>query len=158
MKNTNCAKLAASLFLVLGTVGIGRAESVTLQWDRSPSSNVAQYRVYRATTSSGAFAVVANTTANQATISNTGSAAGHRYQIRAVTAQGVESDPSNTAEMAPDPIFSRAGGRLSIQWNAPGYVLQTATSVDGPWTLRSATSPSFADFTGPRRFFRLWKQ
>lgn len=161
MKKPNHAKIA-SLFLAMGVLGgmmlPASAESVTLQWDRSPSSNVTQYRVYRATSATGAFSVVATTAATQAIISNTGSAAGHRFQIKAINAQGVESDPSNTAELSPDPTYSRVGSRLSIQWNAPGYALQTASNPAGPWTLQSTVSPVFIDFTGARKFFRLWKQ
>lgn len=162
MKNNKWTRRAASVSCALAVWGgcavTGVAESLDLEWDRSTSSNVAQYRVYRATSATGAYGLLLTTTATKATVTTAGSAAGHRFYVTSVTAQGLESDPSNSIGVTPTPEYRLVGGRLSVQWSDPGYTLQSAPSVHGPWAFSSSASPMLVTLAGPSKFFRLWKQ
>ena len=74
----------------------------------------------------------------------------------------------NTGEVVPDHVvppplvFSKQGNKLVLSW-LPGYLLQTATNVSGPYVNVSgrsfssyATPPYTNDMTlDPQRFFRL---
>jgi len=44
---------------------------------------------------------------------------------------------------------------LTLSWDAPGYVLQSAPSLDGPWTQAATTSPQTFTTGAGDRFFRL---
>jgi len=70
----------------------------------------------------------------------------------------------NTGEVVPDAIapfvgFSKQGSNLVLNW-PPGWSLQTATNVTGPYIdVPGATSPHTNDMTlDPHRFFRLSEQ
>jgi hypothetical protein len=53
--------------------------------------------------------------------------------------------------------FTSNGGTLNLSWG-PGWFLQSATNVAGPYEdVGGATSPYAAPFSGPQRFFRLKK-
>ena len=68
----------------------------------------------------------------------------------------------NTGEVVPNQVvappldFSRQGSNLVLNW-LPGYTLQTATNVTGPYAnISGTTSPYTNDMTlAPQRFFRL---
>jgi len=74
----------------------------------------------------------------------------------------------NTGEVVPDHLvppplaFSKQGNKLVLDW-LPGYLLQTATNVSGPYVNVSGTSfssfatPPYTNDTSldPQRFFRL---
>ena len=63
---------------------------------------------------------------------------------------------------APRVSIARQTGKVLLSWHQPGYVLQGAPDVTGPWLdLTRGASANGSDYTtalptdGPRRFFRL---
>jgi len=50
------------------------------------------------------------------------------------------------------PIKQAAGGQLQVEWSQ-GKLLE-ATSVEGPWTTTTATSPHLVTPAGTRTFYR----
>jgi len=49
------------------------------------------------------------------------------------------------------------GGAITITWNAPGFQLQQATDLAGPWTdLAGVASPYTVPASGTGVFYRLW--
>ncbi len=61
------------------------------------------------------------------------------------------------APLTASPIaFSRAGNRVTLTWTDSRFILQSATSVTGPWKNETTGVSSFAaDLIGLTRFFRL---
>ena len=66
------------------------------------------------------------------------------------------------ARTAPQISIARQTGKVLISWHQPGFVLQGARDVTGPWIdLTRGASINGSDYTaalptgGPRRFFRL---
>ena len=59
----------------------------------------------------------------------------------------------------PSLTLVRNGSNITITWSAPGYVLQSASVVTGPWTnVASAVSPyttAIGGANGARRYYRL---
>ncbi|HEX4266165.1 MAG TPA: hypothetical protein VH597_17645 [Verrucomicrobiae bacterium] len=52
--------------------------------------------------------------------------------------------------------IGRAGNETVLSWTNPSYLLQSATSLSGPFTtLPSATNPYTNPLSGPTEFFRL---
>jgi hypothetical protein len=82
-------------------VAVGGAAPLSVQiiWEFSLSTDVVSYRIWRATTSGGPYAVVGSTPATSFsfTDSTTQSATTYYYVVTAVTAGGVESPFSNEA-------------------------------------------------------------
>ncbi len=64
--------------------------------------------------------------------------------------------PARLVVVRPSIAFSRQGNNLVLNW-PPGWVLQSATNVLGPYAdVPQATSPSTIDTTlEPQQFFRL---
>ena len=55
-------------------------------------------------------------------------------------------------------IQNLGGGTNSVTWNAPGFKLQQATSLAGPWSeVVGATSPYNVPASGSGTFYRLWQ-
>ena len=147
------------LAIALGSFSVlARADVANLAWDASPDSTVTGYRVYSAPASTSSFSRVLDTSALEASISNPGSLVGYRFYITALNAQGGESDPSNTLELGPRLQYNLAyGSDLSLSWNVAGFALQSAPTVQGPWTTRATSSPARINPNGPPQFFRLVK-
>jgi hypothetical protein len=55
----------------------------------------------------------------------------------------------------PTLAFEAFGDRYLLHWGDPGFVLEEAETITGPWTVRSATSPSLVSPTETSLFFRL---
>jgi hypothetical protein len=49
----------------------------------------------------------------------------------------------------------RFGGQLAILWSAPGFILEQADTVTGPWTFVSNEAPVTVDLSASQRFYRL---
>lgn len=64
---------------------------------------------------------------------------------------------------AGEPVFTdatititRDANSVTLNWNSPGFTLQSAPSVTGPWTNEPSTGTSFTTpITGVTKFFRL---
>ena len=50
------------------------------------------------------------------------------------------------------------GDDLILFWSAPGFILEQAEEITGPWSYVSDASPVTLDMTGSQRFFRLKSQ
>lgn len=133
------------------------ADTVRLQWDPSSDGSVTRYRVYSSASSADTFSPVLETSALEANISLPGSLVGYRFYVTALDAQDAESDPSNAVTFGPRLNYLRYADSLSISWNPAGFTLQSAPTLQGPWTTRSATSPVLIEPTGASQFFRLLK-
>jgi hypothetical protein len=66
------------------------------------------------------------------------------------------------ARSAPQITFGPHSGSINLGWAQPGYVLQTAQSITGPWidstrgvTVNAQSFTTLVSSTGPTRFFRL---
>ena len=157
-------KLSRSVRSWLATVAIGAfslgisalGDTLRLHWEASPDSSVTQYRIYGSPNATSRFDPELTTRAVEASITHPGPLAGYRFYVTALNAQGVESDPSNFVEVGPRLGYDWLGDRrYSVSWDEAGFVLQSAPTVRGPWTLRATTSPFEIDLTGPAQFFRL---
>jgi hypothetical protein len=77
------------------------------------------------------------------------------------SALGVKLDISVNRFVAPAPAFNSAmtGSGLQFQWNDPFYLLEAASSLDGPWTTVSTLSPVLVPKSQmqdpPVQFYRL---
>ena len=49
------------------------------------------------------------------------------------------------------------GAQFVLTWTAPGYLLEQADAVTGPWTFLASESPVTVSVGPPQRFFRLRK-
>ncbi len=59
------------------------------------------------------------------------------------------------ASLAPTLYSGTFGGQWVLGWGDPGYQLQTATNLAGPWTALTAPSPWLVNPTNQHEFFRL---
>jgi hypothetical protein len=59
--------------------------------------------------------------------------------------------------LGPTLRIERLGLNVRLSWTDPAYQLESATSLSGPWSFVSATSPATVSATGPMKFFRLRK-
>ena len=81
------------------------------------------------------------------------------YRLTASNAQGLGSPTSAatlTVTAPPSVGFSFSGGALNLSWGAGGTLLE-ATSITGPWTVVTTTSPYVVTpaTAGPALFFRV---
>jgi hypothetical protein len=64
--------------------------------------------------------------------------------------------PSQLSGSTAQLSVGRQSNAAVISWNAPGYILESAPMVTGPWTAQpGATSPFTVFVTNSARFFRL---
>ena len=90
-------------WLVLGSVLVGRAQSVTLAWDASPSPEVTAYRIYFGT-NAGNYAFVTNAglvLTRTVLLPHSGR---WFFAATAVDANGLESDFSNEVQWEARPV------------------------------------------------------
>jgi predicted phage tail protein len=87
----------------IGLSGTGNPHQVDLAWNPPSSSGMAitGYKVYRATSGSGAFAALSSST-GQTSFTDIGvqSATKYDYYVTSIDSSGVESSPSNTTTVA----------------------------------------------------------
>jgi len=67
--------------------------------------------------------------------------------------------PSVVLPLPPAPRLGLVlfGSQFALQWDEPGYTLECAGQVIGPWTALSASSPTFVPRTNAAAFYRLRK-
>ena len=68
-----------------------------------------------------------------------------------LTAQPVPAAPPQQL------YFGPMGAKLALAWNVPGFVLEQAESITGPWATASLSSPLMVSPTGAQQFYRLRK-
>ncbi len=162
------------LYLGSAATSVADTSSVTLAWDASTSTNVANYKIYYGTASTNYTQVVSAGLVTQTTI--TGLALGTTYYFAATACDyvGLESDyseevffsvPAGRPDQNPPGLsLLQAGNQLVLQWPASysGYTLQWSSSPAGEWTdLTPGASISGDYFTytetasAAQRYFRL---
>ena len=90
-------------WLVLGSVLVGRAQSVTLAWDASPSPEVTAYRIYFGT-NTGNYAFVTNAGLVLTQTVLLPHSCRWFFAATAVDANGLESDFSNEVQWEARPV------------------------------------------------------
>jgi hypothetical protein len=74
----------------------------------------------------------------------------------ATTTRAFYDDISFALVRPPSLVSTSAGNNLVLTWVGEGFTLQSASSVNGPWTdIGGATSPYSYPATAPAQFFRL---
>ena len=114
-------------------------------------ANASQYEVYRATTKSGTYTLLGTTTATNYTDNKAGSGYTYYYKVKALAANGAESDYSavvagicHCAKPTVKATYMGATGKPYIRWNAVAnvskYEVYRATSKNGTYTLLGTTT------------------
>jgi fibronectin type 3 domain-containing protein len=148
--------------------------TLTLGWDASTSTNVANYNVYYGTTSRGYTQTVSAGNTTQATISGLTPGTTYFFAATAVDALGLESDYSSEISFAvpaggpgqtvPSLTLSRSGTRSVVQWstNYAGFTLQWSSTLSGTWTSLGSNAPVSGGYftytnttSATRRYYRL---
>ena len=114
-------------------------------------ANASQYEVYRATTKNGTYTLLGTTTATHYTDNKAGSGYTYYYKVKALAANGIESDYSavvagicHCAKPTVKATYMGATGKPYIRWNAVAnvskYEVYRATSKNGTYTLLGTTT------------------
>jgi len=145
--------------IAIGAISMSaNADVIQLKWDASPDSSVTRYRVYSSPSATDPFTPIQDTQILEANVTSEGSSVGYRFYVTALNAEGAESDPSNAIQLGPQLAYNRPSEKnLLFSWDEVGFALESAPSVEGPWTVRSTTSPITISSEGPPQFFRLMK-
>lgn len=142
--------------LLLGLYHVaGFGDTITLSWEAPALKPVARYKVYRADGPANQFLPVASTVDTYAKISSPGSSEGQLFYVTAVDEDGAESSPSNVIEIGKTLGVRVEPDLLTFEWNDGRFILESSSSLDGPWEVYETTSPAFADTSRRMRFFRL---
>lgn len=104
-----------------------RVAKIALAWDASPSPEVRGYRLYHATNGQNysSFYSVPGRTNTTYTVTNAPPGASNSFVVTAVNADGIESDPSNTATKVVQPVPAPPGPLqvlpviLTVRWKPP---------------------------------------
>ena len=112
----------ALLGMVFG-IGAATTNTLTFAWNASPDAGVAFYRLHWGT-NSGSYQRSLDATNLTQTVTNF--FLGTNFlAVTALSAQGLESDPSNEIDV----LLPRSPSSLRVT-----AVMQAANSLDGPWT------------------------
>ena len=114
-------------------------------------ANASQYEVYRATTKSGTYTLLGTTTATHYTDNKAGSGYTYYYKVKALAANGAESDYSavvagicHCAKPTVKATYMGASGKPYLRWNAVAnasqYEVYRATTKSGTYTLLGTTT------------------
>ena len=128
---------------------MGASGKPYLRWNAV--ANASQYEVYRATTKSGTYTLLGTTTATSYTDNKAGSGYTYYYKVKALAANGIESDYSavvagicHCAKPTVKATYMGATGKPYIRWNAVAnvskYEVYRATSKNGTYTLLGTTT------------------
>ena len=147
--------LIAACLIVFGLgASSGQAASalpgsnITLAWDASASTNIANYKLYYGTNSHSYLWTLSTASATQAVIANLAPETTYYFAVTAADDLGLESDYS--AEIAftvpvskPALSMSRSGTKTVLRWqtNHAGFTLQWSSSPTGGWTSFSGKPP-----------------
>ena len=114
-------------------------------------ADASQYEVYRATTKNGTYTLLGTTTATHYTDNKAGSGYTYYYKVKALAANGAESDYSavvagicHCAKPTVKATYMGASGKPYIKWNAVAnaskYEVYRATTQSGTYTLLGTTT------------------
>jgi titin len=125
---------------------------------------ISEYMIYRATSASGPYTNIANTTGLGYTDTSVTNGVTYFYNITAVNAEG-EGPSSNQVSVTPATVPSApqnlqatyGDSQVSLTWTAPAndggytiseYMIYRATSASGPYTnIANTTGLSYTDFS-----------
>lgn len=146
----------------------GLARSVRLDWAPNPERDIVQHTIFRREGEKGSFAEVGEARNKLAGHTDTGLGDGKRYQyeIRAVDAEGLVSEPSERAEATTKPRPSPPGnlraeardGLIAVSWTASpdpdiaAYEIYRRSGwnpLGGEEKVGQVASTSFEDRTAP---------
>ena len=147
-----------------GLVASGNSNGIALSWTKNTEGNVTGYRVYRATSETGVYQLVAETTSNSYLDTSAPGNATSFYKISAITYQNQESAQSNTASAfraattgtppaAPTNATAIANNatQVVLNWtdnanNETGFIIERRTGT-GAWVQLNTVSANVTTYT-----------
>ena len=128
---------------------VGASGKPYLRWNAV--ANASKYEVYCATTENGTYTLLGTTTATNYTDNKAGSGYTYYYKVKALAANGAESDYSavvagicHCAKPTVKATYMGASGKPYIKWNAVAnaskYEVYRATTKNGTYTLLGTTT------------------
>ncbi len=147
--NRHCAGKESIVSPVVKATYMGASGKPYLRWNAV--ADASQYEVYRATTKSGTYTLLGTTTATHYTDNKAGSGYTYYYKVKALAANGAESDYSavvagicHCAKPTVKATYMGASGKPYIKWNtvanASKYEVYRATTKSGTYTLLGTTT------------------
>ena len=147
--NRHCAGKESIVSPVVKATYMGASGKPYLRWNAV--ANASKYEVYRATTKSGTYTLLGTTTATHYTDNKAGSGYTYYYKVKALAANGAESDYSavvagicHCAKPTVKATYMGASGKPYIKWNtvanASKYEVYRATTKSGTYTLLGTTT------------------
>ena len=147
--NRHCAGKESIVSPVVKATYMGASGKPYLRWNAV--ANASQYEVYRATTKNGTYTLLGTTTATNYTDNKAGSGYTYYYKVKALAANGAESDYSavvagicHCAKPTVKATYMGASGKPYIKWNAVAnasqYKVYRSTSKNGTYTLLGTTT------------------
>ena len=147
--NRHCAGKESIVSPVVKATYMGASGKPYLKWNAV--ANASKYEVYRATTKNGTYTLLGTTTATHYTDNKAGSGYTYYYKVKALAANGAESDYSavvagicHCAKPTVKATYMGASGKPYIKWNAVAnasqYKVYRSTSKNGTYTLLGTTT------------------
>ena len=147
--NRHCAGKESIVSPVVKATYMGASGKPYLRWNAV--ANASKYEVYRATTKNGTYTLLGTTTATNYTDNKAGSGYTYYYKVKALAANGAESDYSavvagicHCAKPTVKATYMGASGKPYIKWNtvanASQYKVYRSTSKNGTYTLLGTTT------------------
>ena len=147
--NRHCAGKESIVSPVVKATYMGASGKPYIKWNAV--ANASQYEVYRATTKNGTYTLLGTTTATNYTDNKAGSGYTYYYKVKALAANGAESDYSavvagicHCAKPTVKATYMGASGKPYIKWNtvanASKYEVYRATTKSGTYTLLGTTT------------------
>ena len=147
--NRHCAGKESIVSPVVKATYMGASGKPYLRWNAV--ANASKYEVYRATTKSGTYTLLGTATATNYTDNKAGSGYTYYYKVKALAANGAESDYSavvagicHCAKPTVKATYMGASGKPYIKWNAVAnasqYKVYRSTSKNGTYTLLGTTT------------------
>ena len=147
--NRHCEGKESIVSPVVKATYMGASGKPYLRWNAV--ANASQYEVYRATTKSGTYTLLGTTTATHYTDNKAGSGYTYYYKVKALAANGAESDYSavvagicHCAKPTVKATYMGASGKPYLRWNAVAnasqYEVYRATTKNGTYTLLGTTT------------------
>ena len=147
--NRHCAGKESIVSPVVKATYVGASGKPYIKWNAV--ANASQYEVYRATTKNGTYTLLGTTTATNYTDNKAGSGYTYYYKVKALAANGAESDYSavvagicHCAKPTVKATYMGASGKPYLRWNAVAdasqYEVYRATTKSGTYTLLGTTT------------------
>ena len=147
--NRHCAGKESIVSPVVKATYMGASGKPYIKWNAV--ADASQYEVYRATTKNGTYTLLGTTTATHYTDNKAGSGYTYYYKVKALAANGAESDYSavvagicHCAKPTVKATYMGTSGKPYIKWNAVAnasqYKVYRSTSKNGTYTLLGTTT------------------